>query len=152
MLGSEYLKIIDERKINTENIADYIMLSVDGFVDLVEIKRPGVSNFWQDKKDHANLIPSSDLIKAIVQCANYIEILENEANSINTRSRLGGAAISKPNCMLVFGRSNNWGEEEYKAFRLLNSTINKINIISYDMLLLRAKNLMGVNYIGENDE
>ena len=36
VLGSDFAQIIDERNIDTENIADYIMRAFDGFVDLVE--------------------------------------------------------------------------------------------------------------------
>ena len=39
VLGSDFAQIIDERNIDTENIADYIMRAFDGFVDLVEIKK-----------------------------------------------------------------------------------------------------------------
>lgn len=72
VLGSDFAQIIDERNIDTENIADYIMRAFDGFVDLVEIKKPNGLQFWSATKDHNNYVPSTDLVKAITQCLNYI--------------------------------------------------------------------------------
>ena len=40
------------KHINVDNIADYLMEAFDGFVDIVEIKKPNVDNFWQDTLDH----------------------------------------------------------------------------------------------------
>jgi hypothetical protein len=58
------------------------MEAYDGFLDIIEIKRPeGNLKFWMDKKDHDNLVPSTDLIKAITQASKYIYEVEREANS-----------------------------------------------------------------------
>jgi len=68
ILGSEFVKILDEREIDTDNIADYLMQAYDGFLDIIEIKRPAKGlKFWADKKNHNNYIPSSELVKAITQ-------------------------------------------------------------------------------------
>lgn len=50
VLGSDFAQIIDERNIDTENIADYIMRAFDGFVDLVEIKSQMVCSFGLQQK------------------------------------------------------------------------------------------------------
>lgn len=50
VLGSDFAQIIDERNIDTENIADYIMRAFDGFVDLVEIKNQTVCSFGLQQK------------------------------------------------------------------------------------------------------
>ena len=77
ILGNEFVRILSERDIDTKNIADYLIETFDGFVDIVEIKRPdGQLKFWNTKQDHDNLIPSQDLIKAITQTQNYIQSLE----------------------------------------------------------------------------
>jgi hypothetical protein len=38
VLGTEFVKILDERKIDTANISDFLMQAYDGFIDIVEIK------------------------------------------------------------------------------------------------------------------
>lgn len=143
ILGSDFVQIIDERRLNTENIADYIMRAFDGFVDLVEIKKPNGLPFWSNTKDHNNYVPSSDLIKAITQCLNYLYVIERESNSVSFSERIGGKVI-KPRCTLIFGRSNDWNNEQKEAYRILNSSYSQLSIITYDHLLLRAQNILGI--------
>ena len=140
ILGSEYLKIIEERKIDTNHIADFLVQAFDGFVDIVEIKKPSLK-FWSETKDHKNYIPSSDLVKAIIQCQNYLYEIEREANDIKTFERLK-TKIIKPRCLLVFGKSKEWDDEKREAYRILNSSYTNLTILTYDHLLERAKNIM----------
>lgn len=140
VLGSDFAKIIDNRHIDAENIADYIMRAFDGFIDLVEIKKPNGLPFWATSKDHNNYVPSTDLIKAITQCLNYVYAIEQESNSAKFLARAKGKVI-KPRCLLIYGRSNEWNEEQCEAFRILNASYHQISILTYDHLLERAKNL-----------
>ena len=143
VLGSDFAQIIDERNIDTENIADYIMRAFDGFVDLIEIKKPNGLQFWSATKDHNNYVPSTDLVKAITQCLNYIYAIEREANSMKFIERTNSKVI-KPRCILIFGRSNDWNDEQREAYRILNAAYNQISILTYDHLLFRAKNVLGI--------
>lgn len=149
VLGSDFAQIIDERHIDTENIADYIMRAFDGFIDLVEIKKPNGLPFWASTKDHDNYVPSSDLTKAITQCLNYIYEIEREANSQKFIKRTKSKVV-KPRCILVFGRSDSWNDEQREAYRILNSAYNQLTILTYDHLLSRAKNVLGI--IDANDD
>ena len=144
VLGSEYAKILDERQIDTDNIADYLMKSNDGFVDVIEIKKPNGLKVWAASLDHGNLVPSSDLVAAITQCQNYLFEIEREMNSIKFSERVENLPIANPRCMLVFGRSNDWTEGQQLAFRLLNSSLNRITIVTYDQLYQRASNTVGL--------
>ena len=73
VLGSEFVRVLEERTIDTQNISDFLLQAYDGFLDIVEIKRPeGALNFWSEKLDHGNYVPSTDLIKAISQASRYI--------------------------------------------------------------------------------
>lgn len=145
ILGNEFSRILDDRSIDTKDIADYLMETFDGFVDIVEIKRPsGELKFWNAKKDHDNLVPSQDLIKAITQTQNYIQNLEEEMDSLKTQRRLDGLPIVKPRATLVFGRSDDWGAEERKAFRLLNSGYRDLTILTYDHVLARARKTLNL--------
>lgn len=146
VLGSDFAQIIDERVIDTENIADYIMKSYDGFVDLVEIKKPNGLPFWASTKDHGNYVPSADLTKAITQCLNYIYAIELEANSTKFARRIGSRVI-KPRCILIFGRSYNWNDEQREAYRILNAAYNQVSILTYDHISERAQNVLGEEYL-----
>ena len=50
-----------------------------------------------------------------------------------------------------YGRSNDWGENEYKALRILNAAHHQLHIITYDQLLTRAKQLLGNENQDEDD-
>jgi hypothetical protein len=116
----------------------------DGFLDIIEIKRPGGGlRFWASALDHRNYVPSNDLIKAITQANAYIYELERGINSQKFIERVGGVRTVKPRCVLVFGRSNNWNDDERRAFRILNASYHNLSIMTYDHVLSRAKRIVG---------
>ena len=143
VLGSDYLNILPERDIDTHDIADYLIQSIDGFVDVVEIKKPGLP-FWAGPDSHGNYYPASQLTAAISQCLNYLYRIELQSNSVDFMERVDGTKTVKPQCMLVYGRSYDWGEDKMKALRILNAAYHQLHIITYDQLLIRAKQLLGV--------
>jgi hypothetical protein len=144
VLGSDCVRILDDRRIDVRNIADFLVEAYDFRADIVELKRPGLA-FWQAEKDHDNYLPHSDLVAAITQAQNYQFALEGEINSIKTRERLKGVPIAKPCSLLIHGRSNNWSDEQFEAQRLLNAGFTSLNVITYDQVLRRAKIIMGCN-------
>lgn len=151
VLGSEFVRILDERGIDTANITDYLMQAYDGFLDIVEIKRPqGSLRFWADSQDHGNYVPSSDLTKAVTQATKYIYEVEREANSVKFLERVGNVKTIKPRCILIFGRSNGWNDEQKEAYRILNSSYHNLTIMTYDHVLKRAKRILGIDDPQEN--
>ena len=140
VLGSEFVEILDDRTIDIDNISDYLTKSYDGFIDIIEIKKPNNLSFWAAHRDHNNLYPHSDLVKAITQATNYIQAVEKESNSLEFFQRVG--RVIKPRAVLVYGRSISWGDEEWMAFRLLNSSYHSLTIMTYDQVLERANNII----------
>jgi hypothetical protein len=66
VLGSQFVRILDERHIDVQRISDFLMEAYDGFLDVVEIKRPeGGMSFWSSTLDHGNYVPSTELTKAV---------------------------------------------------------------------------------------
>ena len=148
LLGTEFVRVVDERRINVENITDYLVEAYDGFLDIVEIKKPSKDiKFWSDTKDHDNYFPHSDLTKAITQSLNYIAQVEKEIDSKDFQKRVDNVSVIKPRCTLIFGRSLNWNEEQKEAYRILNSSYHSITILTYDHVLERAKRIVNGNTI-----
>lgn len=146
ILGTDFVEILEDRRIDTHNIADYLMKAFDGFLDIIEIKRTSSDmSFWNTNLDHNNYIPSQQIIKAITQSLNYLFEIEREANSIKTLERLKDTKIIKPRCILIFGRSNDWNEDQFKAYRILNANYTSLTIMTYDQVLNRAKHILGVS-------
>ena len=144
VLGSDCVRILDARKIDVTNIADFLVEAYDGRADIVELKRPGLV-FWQTEKDHDNYLPHSDLVAAIIQAQNYQFALEGELDSRKTYERLKGVPIAKPCSLLIHGRCNDWIDKQFEAQRLLNAGFTNLNVITYDQVLRRAKIIMGCN-------
>lgn len=143
VLGSDFVQILDERQIDVGNIADYLMQAYDGFLDIIEIKRPGGGlRFWNERRDHGNVVPSSSLIAAVAQATAYLFEVEREQNSVKFVERTSGVATVKPRCVLIFGRSNQWDQDEKRAFRLLNASYHNITIMTYDHVLGRAQRML----------
>lgn len=144
VLGSDFVRVLDERKIDTHNISDFLMQSYDGFLDIVEIKRPeGGLQFWHNQLDHSNYIPHSDLIKAITQASKYIHEVEREADSMKFFESVDGVKTIKPRCTLIYGRSNTWNTVQQESFRILNSSYHNLTIMTFDHVLQRAKRILG---------
>lgn len=135
ILGAEYIEILDERVLDTENITDYIVKSYDGFADIVELKLPN-AQFW-----NADITPNGDLSKALMQCMRYISAIEKRINDLELHKKLGRTAIVKPRITLIYGRSNEWGDEQREAYRIFNSNFHSISILTYDYVLERAKRM-----------
>jgi hypothetical protein len=143
VFNTDFVEILEKRTIDTSNITDFLVESYDGFIDIVEIKRH-TFDFWNKSTDHNNYIPSSELTKAIMQCAKYIYELEREAGNSKFIEQNGIKPI-KPRCTLIFGRSNNWSNPQKEEFRILNSMYHSISIMTYDNVLDRAKKLISYN-------
>ncbi len=148
VFGSEFVRILDEREIDTTNITDYLMQAYDGFLDIIEIKRPlGTLKFWADAQDHGNYVPSSELTKAITQATKYIYEVEREANSVKFLERIGNIKTIKPRCILIFGRSCDWNERQKEDYRILNSSYHNLTIMTYDYVLRRAKRILNLDEV-----
>ncbi len=146
VLGSEFVRILDERHIDVQNISDFLMEAYDGFLDIVEIKRPeGDLRFWAASLDHGNYVPSSDLTKAVMQASRYIYEVEREANSVKFLERVGQVKTVKPRCILIFGRSNDWSSNQIETYRIMNAGFHNLTVMTYDHVLKRAKRIVGVD-------
>lgn len=145
ILGTDFVELVDDRRVDVAHIADFLFRSYDGFLDVVEIKRPERGlHFWAQSRDHGNLVPSADLTKAITQALRYLHQIEKQTDSIEFRQRVGEVPVVKPRCTLVFGRSTDWGEDEREAYRLLNSAYHSLTVLTYDHVLLKAERALGV--------
>lgn len=145
VLGSQFVRVLDERHIDTQHISDFLMEAYDGFLDIVEIKRPeGGLEFWASNLDRGNYVPSQQLTKAITQASRYIYEVEREANSVKFLDRVDGVKTVKPRCILIFGRSTDWDQKRIESYRILNSSYHNLTILTYDHVLQRARKISGL--------
>src|SRR5258708_5326842 len=79
MFGTSCIEILSERRLGIHHTTDFPIKTEGGFMDIIEIKKPGLS-FWTPAKGGAvnykyrgkYLIPNSELQGAIAQITNYI--------------------------------------------------------------------------------
>lgn len=146
VLGTEFVRVLEERDLDLEATADFLTQAYDGFLDIIEIKRPGGGlSFWTEKPDHGNYYPSASLTKAVIQSIQYIRRVEMKANDMDFSERMGRLKVVKPRCVLLFGRSNDWNEAQREAYRVLNSSFHNLTILTYDHVLDRAKRMLSID-------
>lgn len=137
LLGSAGLRVISNRIIDESHRGDFLAGSLDGYLDVVELKRPDTS-FFASGQDRGNLIPSQSVVKAITQVENYMCILEAKSDSINFSARLEGARLLRPASIVILGSSEGWGPQEFRAQRILNSSLGRTEVVTFDQVYERA--------------
>lgn len=131
IFGVEYIKHNGARKIALFSEADLLMESMDGFLDLIELKRPKYDIFKYDD-NHKSYYPSEYLSKVIGQSLLYLQKMDEYKLILEKEHKV---KILKPRIKIITGRTNKFKEEQFNALRMLNSNLNHIQIISYDYLL-----------------
>jgi hypothetical protein len=143
ILGTSFIKILDQRQIDVNNIADYLVKAMDGFVDIIELKRP-IYKIWKENLNHGNYIKSAELVEAEMQVDKYMQKLEKESDSVSTLESFEYCKIIKPRATLIFGRSSEWNKQQYEDFRVINDSFSNKVILTYDMVLDRAKRIIDI--------
>jgi len=134
IFGVEYYKKHSFRKIGEDNSqADIVLETIDGFLSLIEIKRPNPSyKLFRYDDSHRCYFPTRNFSEAIGQCLIYLQRIEDYKKSIENEHSV---RILRPRIKLVIGRTENFNNEEKEALHFLNSSMRDIEIVSYDQLL-----------------
>ncbi len=131
IFGVEYIKKHDFKTVGLHSESDMLMESMDGFIDLIELKRPKFEIFKYDDS-HNCYYPSPELSKAIGQCINYLQKLDEIRLILEKDHKV---KILRPRIKIIVGRTKNFIDDQYTALRMLNCNLNYIEIITYDYLL-----------------
>ncbi|QQR83340.1 DUF4263 domain-containing protein [Candidatus Peregrinibacteria bacterium] len=137
-IWSRIYKKHDARKIALFSEGDLLMESLDGFLDLIELKRPKYGIFQHDIS-HNCYYPTSDLSKVIGQCLFYLQKLDDYKLNLEKEHKV---KILCPRIKIVAGRTNNFNGEQFSTLRMLNSNLNHIQVVSYDYLLSCGKKII----------
>lgn len=137
-LGIDYIKKHPARQIGISSESDLIMETTDGFIDLIELKRPKFELFDFDNS-HKSYYPSKELSKVLGQCMHYLKVIENYKLMLEKEHKF---RVLKPRVKVIIGRTNKFDESKHEALRILNASLNQIQIISYDYLCLCGDNII----------
>ncbi len=127
-----------KRKIALFSTADIIMESMDGFIDLIELKRPKFPILKKDAS-HNCYYPSVDLSKALGQCGHYLKKMDEYKINLEKEYK---TKVLRPRIKIIIGRTNEFKDEQYEDLRMLNCNLNNIQIISYDYLLSCGQHIL----------
>lgn len=147
LFGIQYGNPIGHPRVGFRSILDYLFPTPDGFIDILEIKRPIHEVIKEDRSHPGAYCWSAEANEAIGQVVNYLHEIELHqleiAQKLKQEHSLKLSTI-KPRAFILIGKSDLWEEIERDAFRKLNHSLHGIEVLTYTDLLRRGENLIKV--------
>ncbi len=145
MFGAIYNQPIQKEKVGFDNIPDYIFPSIDGFLDILEIKLPSDEVIEVDRAHPGSWKWSQKCNGAIGQVINYLHQIEAHPDELKRRIRDRHGVdlrVVKPRSYILIGNSENWKEDKIEGLRKMNHALHSIEIITYNELLKRGQKII----------
>jgi hypothetical protein len=140
IFGKNYVDRVAKRTIGLQSRADLIYISVDGFADLVELKKSILPRrILLPDSSHNSFYPSQELSRALAQAMRYLQVIEDHRLQL---VRLVKIPVLRPTITIIIGRSNDWDDPMKEQLRILNSTLLNIKVLTYDHLLAMGENIL----------
>jgi len=127
------------------------MQTTDGYLDLIELKRPDSPVLRQDASRN-NYFFSGEVSQAIAQAAGYITTTEQNRHMLAQTENL---FFLKPRARIVIGRTLDWDQKMNDALRILNGSLHFIEVWTYDHLLAMADQMVKLYEVeppGQDDD
>lgn len=141
IFGIDYIRKHDERKIALFSEGDLLMETVDGYLDLIELKRPK-HDLLKFDNSHKCYFPHPDLSIVIGQSLFYLQKLSEYKLNIQDEYKV---KVIMPRIKIIVGRNSDFEEEQKDCIRMLNTNLNSIQIITYDDLVSFGNLLLKAN-------
>ena len=142
LFGVNYKKPIEKTKISISGIMpDYLFPTLDGFVDILEIKLPDNEVITEDKNHLGSWKWTSEANIAIGQVVNYLGEIDRLRLEIEkqVKTKYGNdICLLRPRAYILIGDSSNWKLEKKEGLRKLNHALHGIEILTYKDLLDRG--------------
>jgi Domain of unknown function (DUF4263) len=140
MFGSEYSELIPRRTWTRDDQVDYMLRrTVDGYLEIVEIKTPFKEPLFIYDKSHDSYYPSAKLTPVLGQVIRYVEEVDRNRDSIIAKDNFDTLKIR---ARIIVGRDGD--TEERKALRNFNHHIHGIEVITFDQLVRIANRVLEV--------
>lgn len=137
VFGVEYINFFETSKIGIHSDSDFIVESLDGYADLIELKKSEFKLFNYDGS-HKNYYPTAELSQAIGQSIEYLKVMEDHRHILKDQDNI---LVLKPRIKIVIGRSSQMNDKQKEALRLLNDSLHNIEVMTYDEIKARADKL-----------
>jgi hypothetical protein len=140
IFGKNYVDQVEKGTIGLQSRADLIYISVDGFADLVELKKSVLTRpILLPDASHKTFYPSQELSKALAQAMHYLQVIEDHRLQL---VKLVNIPVLRPTITIIIGRSKDWVDPMKEQLRILNSTLLNIKVLTYDHLLAMGDNIL----------
>lgn len=140
MFGSEYSELLSRRTWTRDDNLDFMLRrTVDGYLEIVEIKTAFSDHLFIFDTSHDSYYPSAKLSPVLGQVVRYIEEVERNRDSIIAKDKVDTLKIR---ARAILGRDGD--QEQQAALRNLNAHLHGIEIITYDQLLRIAARVLNV--------
>jgi hypothetical protein len=149
LFGVNYQQPIEKAKINFSGIMpDFLFPTIDGFVDILEIKLPDDEVLKEDSSHPGSWILTVETNKAVGQVINYIHQISDHRlgleQAINRKQHNTEINLIKPRAYILIGDSKNWKIEKKEGLRNINATLHGIEILTYRELLERGEQVLAI--------
>jgi hypothetical protein len=150
LIQQGYIKSIEKMNIAVggTKYPDFLLVTHDSYLDIMEIKKPDTSLLKQDKS-RDNYYLDTEISKAVIQIENYIEGITKTADAV--RSYIKDhydeleLKIVRPRGIILAGDSSQFkSQKEKDDFRLLCQSMKNVTIVTYDELHTRLMNYIKV--------
>jgi hypothetical protein len=146
ILGVQYETPIQKTKVGFDHIPDFLFPTLDGFLDILEIKLPTHDVIVEDRTHPGSFVWSSEANKAIGQVVNYTHQIE--LNQLQLRDRINEQYerqlfTIKPRAFILIGQAGS-DKKQKEALRKLNYSLHGIEVLTYTDLKQRANNLISL--------
>lgn len=130
---------------------DFILVDANGFIDVMEIKKPSVSVLTKQASYRNNYVPVRDFAGAIQQIEKYIFCLnclnrEKDNFFVKLTEMLPQGVLPQvvnPQGILIIGRSKEFDEQQIRDFELIKRQYKNIaDIMTYDDLISRFERII----------
>jgi hypothetical protein len=142
IFGIQYLAPFEKTKINLSgSMPDYLFPTVDGFLDILEIKLPEDDVITADSSHPGAYKWTPETNAALGQVINYLCDVEHYRYELQEKiMKEYGIEVSiiKPRAFILIGNKEHWPKDKKEALRKMNHSLHGIEVLTYHDLLQRG--------------
>jgi hypothetical protein len=87
---------------------------------------------------------SRDAAAAIGQCVRYLDVLHDQASSVQMMRDHPEMVAWHPRAIVVIGRTGDWSDAQHRDLRALNNRLHGVTVMTYDHLLAQGDRLVEI--------
>lgn len=141
LLGGNYVARVDRRKLTLLDQFDIPLLRADGVLHVIELKKANVRGVVRRHRQHCIVGP--EVNSAVGQAANYLRSVDEQRHliggehDVECRRAFASVIIGHPEHN---GQSDVTSAEFREALRTYNSHLSRIEVLTYEDLIVAARN------------